>query len=801
MTRLNSTFRSGCKVYNRTIKEEKQAEQAYRLRKSSRSISKQSQVILYFDKTLIRTGRLFGTRLHERSTRTKSTSEIKVRGMDVARQSNMEEGLQVKLLPWKDKHGKLNAEKVDEYKPCEDNSILHRVSGDFCRNGTNEKHQEQHRSRRKPKECVEQLNGEGKIEDGVKTDNRTNLNALSVKETLEHKDIDNLSEELNVDSGKVSSKNYKEILPVRVKKNGDWNGHLLNNKKRTKPSAANHYGYEKSISRQDERTFESRPSVLNLTPDTIHSKCDIDCEKIEELKTKNASFSNLPKNGQCSFEKLNTLHMDNHSLRFAASQLVHIDALVENFEKKFIYSSPVSTFKNTEAGVLQKKVEAETCNCSTMLTEEQLERKCLCGELVKDNKIGVQENLLEKRPKRTNRSLKRNNDYDYVTEMKPVKRKKMEKNDLVRGNSKKVSKSSSTRGKQRCIVSNKKSGALSKSDDFVSCEKEDENSNENKYVNVEYVLGVRHSDSSSPQVLVQFMDETSNWIGLSEMDAPLSSVSEYFSCPNQDLSILHRLPSSWFEKFASSWKPRKPQPSDFVDNEICDNNKGNFKSDRATLCKEVDMKNISLFQHMNPRHYSAEKVNLDEQLGESPVIDESLLDEEFKEKMKYKLSIVCDEENLKRDLSKNCLLRHVDSDGDPDHDYDDKHFPHDIPDELQCRSAEKANPVVIKSLKEYIPDAATVFVSRNGELEVLESDHVEIILKHKDKRSKRIRSETCDNLIQQLEERIRDEKCKLVVISGLEDYFSSTMDMEKLIKFPAESEKTRYDEKMANLRY
>ena len=99
----------------------------------------------------------------------------------------------------------------------------------------------------------------------------------------------------------------------------------------------------------------------------------------------------------------------------------------------------------------------------------------------------------------------------------------------------------------------------------------------------------------------------------------------------------------------------------------------------------------------------------------------------------------------------------------------------------------------------FSPQPKTVYHSRNKEIQVIKTDYVHITVQHNDSRCKRIKRETCTELIEHLEDASVDES-NVVVISGIEEYFSCMKDMQQLLTFPAECETRNYDENTVALR-
>lgn len=792
MTRLNSTFRSGCKLDNRTIKEEKQAGKANQPRKKSRNFTKQDCSFIDPGKTFVRTCKLFKTTLHERPRQDcKPTSEKAIRAMDVARQSSMEEGLQVQLLPWKEKADNLISSKSKERSPYNDEGKLPIVRGDLSSIDSNGI-----RNEMKINSCCQhnegrlgQVNGVGEIEACVRSDNRMQLNAKVNEKSLESMVYSGKSAEMDADSItngiqcdvqhlKISSNNTKETAatvfensPVSDLKAGNVDislvevGWTLTN--RPNPSSL-HYNYK-------DQCVSNAGSGKTVSDETL-----------EEVNLKNSSgdTDDIKKKGIA----------DTNTLDHCAKS-----------------TNTSNTCKDRKHSGSDSQTERDCEHIIAIdLKEKNTNDSCKCD----DSTGPASHSVIKGRPKRAARSLRSRHDDDFILDVRQIPHKFKDKITSIKKENRKNLLACGKKRKRTQKQDNKELlTEQEKSEKTEKASKLNEVVDEDKYVNVDCVLGVRHDDNNKQQVLVQFTDGTSNWIKKSEMKSPVNTLSDYFLFADQDLSAAQRLPSAWFGCHLDSWENRPLKLSDFGD---CDfyqaNGKKLIKCEKSKdYCSKISKRWPAQNIPSPLREASKDSFYLEDRFESIFDMDEKIVNqlagERLLSNMYFSQSnrvVDCDripsnpigldsltssdQLNLKNDEN----LFQIDelSDCEPVYCKKVEEVSRPIKPRLSCRSSTTI-----------LSDGVQVFLSRNGEVEVLQSDHVEIVLRHKDKRSKRIRSETCDNLIHQLELRINDDECQFVVINGLEDYFASSMDMEKLIKFPSEAEKTKYDEKMANLRY
>ena len=806
MTRLNSTFRSGCKLNNRTIKQEKQAGQAHKLRSYSRVLSRRNRVFIDIDKTLVRTCKLFRTTLHERLKRTSRATSVKaIRAMDVARQSSMEEGLQVQLLSWKENPDNLISDKLKERCGFDDDMVLSRVSEDRQSSNGVENDAQAKFCSQQDEETLGKLNGVGKIEACVRSENRMQDNAKPAEKTLndlgciphtEHTGDDRIIHRNGIASDDLhlgSSIDLQESVPSTINEAENLNSIL---------SASSKVEHSGICLKDVQSTFTSRPSHSPLA-DTKDG-CILN---VEENRTtmEDTDVKTVPTNSEFK-DNDRVLQLQ----RYKGMQRVETN-LLDNTSRLISQASDVD-IDSVHGPAMQADVNVESVTTNECKNESTNEgQNCLC-EGIDGVASLTSAGTTEGRPKRTTRRLRPRHEDDYILDVRQIPHKFNDKISTVKkGNRKTLLPGCKRRRKTMKQSSCDDVQGVMDVSEKVNTRVND--GDEEKYSNVDCVLGVRHDDCNKQQVLVQFTDGTSNWIKKSEVRSPVDFLCEYFSHPDQDIVAAQRLPAQWFGYELASWEDRALEEADFgefdffeKDDKVsrdCRTRKGyssgkqsnrssqnlisvthefsNSPKDLTNSCKYVVEDGDRMITHTDDEIYSA-------QLFSSEINENSSLD-------KYpSIPLALDS------LTKNgeCSI------GDLDYMFIDTDL---TESELIGSKVAEENPHLLKRLPygdrtiSSSPDAIPIFVSRNGELEVLQSDHIEIILKHKDKRSKRIRSETCDNLIHQLESRINDDKCQFVVINGLEDYFASSMDMEKLIKFPCEAEKTRYDEKMANLRY
>lgn len=788
MTRLNSTFRSGCKLNNRTIREEKQAGLASQPRRNSRFFPKQSRGFIDLEKSFLRTGKLFGTTLNERAKRTKKTSgEKAIRAMDVARQSSMEEGLQVQLLSWKDKPDNLISSKLKERSTHNEDGVLSKVRDEL--RGSNGIHNEVqiNACRQKNEARLGQINGVEQIETCVRSENRTHEDTKLEENTLHEVVHDaEVNGSRNGNGLRCDNKRLK-VIP----KKGDYGNTVgrANGSEIFNDSHLADYKHKNvdATFMAVEKTFSSRPISLPLL--TCYGKSAL--KAMEDKSVREGSDA----------EKLVADSHPEDSLKTSQrTSIVETNAACG----EVVICTDASLVNDVSEPKCQKQ---EMCRLvvSNDNKEEGTEMvgNCRCSSMVEETSKSSTKSE-EGRPKRAARSLRSRHDDDFILDVRQIPHKFKDK---ISTNRRENRKNVLTGGKKRKRTQkNDGCPTVAIQENAEKVEKLvnliDEGSEDN-YVNVDCVLGIRHDEKDKQQVLVQFTDGTSNWIKKSEIKS-IDVLSEYFSFPDQELAAAQRLPSVWFGCQLHSWQKRPLQPSDF---ECCDfddeRNIVEFEQDNRYFSKNSEVWSTQSLTSLQNRTLkdsledfedifdgSEKGLGLPDGKSHSLIVN-SLTNSPRSEEIPLNpiaLDSLASGNDINLKDSEDMLL---------DTDSNDTEV-----------SAIRMNDERIERKESYykhnetIPsEGVPVFVSRNGELEVLQSDHIEMVLKHKDRRSKRIRSETCDNLIHQLELRINDVECHFVVINGLEEYFSSSMDMEKLIKFPCEAEKTRYDEKMANLRY
>ena len=797
MTRLNSTFRSGCKLDNRTTKGEKQAGQAHHLRSKSRVLSKQSRVFVQLEKSLIRTGKLFGTTLHERPRRTiKTTSEKAIRAMDVARQSSMEEGLQVQLLSWKEKPDNLISGKLKE-RCYDEDGVLSRVRDEL--HGSNGIHNDGQIkvSSQRNEATLGQIKGVEKIEACARSANRTQQNAKLVEKTLF--DAAYLNQFQNSEAS-ISNGISCDNMHLRSSRLEDLQGNIQdiqNESESLKDSCltdANTDDINLNLM-EVELKCASRPNNLPLCIDEDKCTSSIEgkrtamkatCEEegfatgLDKGCNENSKNMELEERADCRVDEVGLLD----------------EKLLSSVDKVDISSKLKSQAELNDEPVIANECKDERQNCHCNGSSMPTSVKTVTS--------------VEGRPKRATRRLRSIHEGDFILDVRQIPHKFNDKISTVKRGNKRTAlpnckKRKRTPKQDTCENPNLEE----KTEHIEQVNATSKDNEEEKYVNVDCVLGVRHDNCNKQQVLVQFTDGTSNWIKKSEIKSPMALLCDYFSYPDQDLAASHRLPSTWFGCQLTSWEERTLTVSDFEDYE--------FYQMHDNKSKEAKHKDI-YFSNKKRNKTPDDSLSVSHDISKHPLglADDcqyfsdhdghrtSPLHEELKG-ANHLFSGDCDHDCIPTNpvtlsISPNddeCSITDID-----DVMFENAFNDNELIDAKTTDGSEKflkRNSFV--NDKTVLSDAVPIFVSRNGEIEVLQSDHIEIILKHKDKRSKRIRSETCDNLIHQLETRINDDKCKFVVINGMEDYFASSMDMEKLIKFPCEAEKTKYDEKMANLRY
>ena len=935
MTRLNNTFRSSCKLLNRTTKQEEQAGQTYHLRSNSRLISSSNSSV-FLDLHFIRTGRLFGTRLHERARRTEQLSRT-LRVMDVARQSSMKEGLQVKLLSDKDISGDLIEGRVKGCASFTGEALLsvRRKDDGLNDDGENLQKEKESSDSNRPLEHPTTINGDIKIEAIVRADNRTQTNVKPVDKML----LDLESRSLTAISGKLTHENLTGNMPTLDTENG-YVDQTVNPTQEESNSMTNckldgcgrvddsHNGST------EEWTFEARPNTLVFICKKNGAHSSLDLHSSEKRSSRTQEDDHVRKQSEVKSDTLSLPLLNGDSVGLdSKSGVVDISKHV----KVSCQSEKICGESNLNDGTEHSVGFRNVCdNFDRTGSNEQsavgavaVLEACKC-----ESQSDKTDDRTQRRPKRNVRSLKLRNDDEYFIDIKLGKRKVREKDDIKKeGNKAKKPKIKKQKKAEKLKI--KENGSVAERDlgpekgsSEIHCDGASKEDNSEKYVNVECVLGMRQNKNRQPQILVQFTDGTSNWIGKSEMQSPISSLSDYFTFSSQDLAVLHRLPFRWFGEPLIEWAQRDLKVSDFGVIEAKEKTKLTCLSlekreaellERKTCeLSSPEMQPVSENERARTENIAQEQVdNFDDEavvdVERNGVIkgniitgteieiskqtqnnkyqmepqsqegvsisrlhkqSDSIIDDcklssfnQTKVRTNCKLNTNWFEtetdivgsvgktfgppdlsyvdnvgrvKNATRDTVKPLDLSFVDMKinsldlgavkghfGPPDLSYIDADSKLITPEYCQeqmspCKlsNIEKEQKKLDKGPKKNLvlskdrwltgskgsPSEETTrthptFISRNGELEVYEQDYIEIVLRHKDKRSKRIRSETCDNLIQQLESRIVDHKCPYIVISGLEEYFASTMDMDKLLKFPAEAEKTRYDEKMANLRY
>ena len=790
MTRLNSTFRSGCKLGNRTIREEKQPGQAYKLRRNSRVVSKRSRVVIEIDKKFARTYRLFQKTLHERPKRTtRATSEKAIRVMDVARQSSMEDGLQVQLLPWKEKSSSPISDNLNEYHDCTDKVVFSRVGDDFQDGSMMETDEQVTACSLQDEVTLGQLNGVEKIEACVRSENRMQQSMESVEKSL--KDIACVPHPEYREAEKFITSNgiACDCRHLRSSLSSDIQScHCARDEPGELDTAGSANGRAESthIHLKDTQVT-SGDKRSNLTSNDTLDKCTANFRQKVRVLEQSVDVT-VAVSDQC---------VENDRLEKRNDGIFHLSetGLLDD-GSRLIFESSTTDIVSKNGSQFATYVDDKSIN-------DSMTKELPCDSV--DNVTSFKSvSTMVGRPKRASRQLRPRHEDDYILDVRQIPHKFNDRISTVKKGNKKVllPGCKKRRRTQKQDLCDNLQGNGSSNEKLCT---EVEDTDEEKYTNVDCVLGVRHDDNNKQQVLVQFTDGTSNWIKKSEMKAPMTSLCSYLSHPEQDLLIAQRLPSQWFGLQLTPWEDRPLEVTDFEF--FAKDNKASKDYGSSSSYFHAKQRNghsqdlmsaaaVPLELSENCKYFLEESgtlVSADGRMINSPELYslESIEEPHFNGYASNPLAL-----NSLTDAGL-CTLK----------DFDDVIIDNDT---MQNRIIEdgfkKADPLLLegapyRNSTSATSDALPIFVSRNGEIEVLQSDHIEIILKHKDKRSKRIRSETCDNLIHQLESRINDDKCQFVVISGLEDYFASSMDMEKLIKFPSEAEKTRYDEKMANLRY
>jgi len=790
MTRLNSTFRSGCKLGNRTIREGKQPGQAHKLRRNSRVVSKKSRVFIEIDKTFARTYRLFRKTLHERPTRTtRATSEKAIRVMDVARQSSMEDGLQVQLLPWKENPNSPSSDNLKEHRGYSDKIVFSRVCDNRQDSSRMETDEKVAACSLQDEVTSGQLNGVEKIEACVRSENRMQHSMESVEKSL--KDIPFIPHPDCREANKIITNNgiACDCRHLRRSLNSDIQCcHRARDEPGELDTADSANGRAKGthISLKDTQV-RSGNKLSQLTSGDTLDRCIANLrQKVRVLEQnideKVAVSDQCVKSGKLEKRDDGIFHLSETDILDDGSRIV--------------FESNATDIVSTNGSQFATNVDKSN--------NDSMTKELPCDSI--DNVTSFKSvSAMVGRPKRASRQLRPRHEDDYILDVRQIPHKFNDKISTVKKGNKKALLPGCR--KRRRIKKHELCDNLQGNgnvNEKLCTEAED--TGEEKYTNVDCVLGVRHDDSNKQQVLVQFTDGTSNWIKKSEMKSPpMSSLCAYLSHPEQDLLIAHRLPSQWFGLQLTPWEDRPLEVTDFEF----------FTKDNKA---SKDYKTSSSYFHDKQRNRPSQDLS-------SAVAVPLELSENCKYLLEESDTVVspdgrrinspelCSLESIEEPhvngyASIPLALNSLTDDGLCTlKDFDDMVVDNDTGERRVIEGGfKKASPLLLegspyRKCTSVSSDAVPIFVSRNGEIEVLQSDHIEIILKHKDKRSKRIRSETCDNLIHQLESRINDDECQFVVISGLEDYFASSMDMEKLIKFPSEAEKTKYDEKMANLRY
>eukprot|EP00794_Sanderia_malayensis_P019752 gene19752-21688_t len=264
-----------------------------------------------------------------------------------------------------------------------------------------------------------------------------------------------------------------------------------------------------------------------------------------------------------------------------------------------------------------------------------------------------------------------------------------------------------------------------------------EESNGLQSVDIEQVLGMRISDNGLCDILVQFKNGTSNWIRKDNHEILKNAILDCFSVSSKNHCILHRLPFSFYYK------------TDVSDDIVC-----NDKVKGTTQFKKSFIPSLSLNCKEPATELKSVKKELYSSNKNSTLLDKSCMDLQLSPHTWKRLS---------------------------------PEFEQDLVDSAQGELS--------------ILDKTTSSHSIIGELQIINSEFTEIVLQHKDKRSKRIKAETCDNLIQQLDLKSIDNNCKLIILCGFEEYFSSSMDLERVVKAKADLESTQHDEVIGRLRY
>ena len=804
MTRLNSTFRSGCKLSNRTIRGEKQAGQAQKLRSNSRALSKKNRVFIDVDKTLVRTCKVFRTALHERPERTtRTTSEKAIRVMDVARQSSMEEGLQVQLLSWKEKPDNLISGKLKERCGCDDDVVLSRVREDLQGSDGAESDGQVKACNKQDSEALGQLNGVERIEACVRSENRmrkdTNLVEKAVNDTAYVSHFEHSKPESSVIPNGIACND----MHLRSTLRNDLQGNLCCTRNESKdfdakPSAHSNMEQPDACLRGVQWTVADRPNHSHLR--STKDKCITNVRENKTIVETSGETLVIDQYGDDrTIQKKDTGVLGNEinllgdsSRRLPELNVDCIDFGVTSERQANIgaKSNITDEFKNDNI------IEKQSCLCDGI------------DGATPSNSVSK----MGGRPKRTSRQLRSRHEDDYILDVRQIPHKFNDRISTVKkGNRKALVQGCRKRRRTQKQDIGENIEVVANTSEKVTAA--NESTDDEKYLNVDCVLGVRHDGCNKHQVLVQFTDGTSNWIKKSEVRLPLTFLCDYFSHPDQDVMTAQRLPAQWFECQVPSWEDRPLKVTDFGDFDFYNRDSKRYRDGRASMGPVPNNQNYIPPQNLlsGTHELSEDSMSLAESYKFYFRTDAGIVSPDVSELIQpaelYSPEI--NEHSVLDRYSSNPLALNILTNGtacvlkDMDSTIIDDDFSESekIDSKLVEGSPQVLQGIFDRDNLSVSADAVPIFISRNGELEVLQSDHIEIILRHKDKRSKRIRSETCDNLIHQLESRINDDTCQFVVINGLEDYFASSMDMDKLIKFPCEAEKTKYDEKMANLRY
>ena len=757
---MKSTYRPSCMIENRKTKGSKNASKVRCAGKKIRVTSCPNKLGFDLHNDKIRTEKLLETALHARQ-QVRKNGRRDFRALDVAGDMNMEEDLQVRLLSAKHKDKRIleaSLSGCESYQHAAILSMKSRQNGAISSSITSERDFEGSSKRSKIKHSKLD-NGDIKIEAFATVNGNSNANT---SEQAFRDGINKLEAGLKscrdvcVDSKIILQKRPGDVL----KFNGDLdnsNCRLLQDNivfcKDKVKDLASRIGFQSctdssllencnSSVYHDELLHGSVSIKVNDGEVSLNGADDVSCQTIDASE----KTSILLQTSESKSKEKNA-NLDNQSEEIGLDTLVY-NCNCEKLKKFCVHNTSVArkVFKaesdcrrKTECSIEQGKTP-EIPNLNSR--PKRRARNLRCAE--------IEECFVKKRKNKgkgiqTNKKRKQDK---VVLETDQTARTKR------RTNKKPNIKDTQSEDSKLCPESIPNKKVDGKSNSKIGPVEEDTHM---VAEDVEEVLGIKISEDGTCNVLVQFKDGTSNWMDKLQLDSIKEPLVDYFSFSSQDLSVVHRPLFSIYDEPVENCLH-----IDSV-NLYPEDSKVNISKDRLEEVHTISPSSLQADLGSCPENICCLPEPTLQTIPEGP--DLSVVEDSAADGM---VPLVY--ENWSGDLKNDV--------------FDD--------DNEIVRDEERCSDTLAKSNK--------VFISKNGELEVLESDFTQIVLKHKDKRSKRIRVETCDNLIQQLELRSTDENSSFVVIYGLEEYFASTMDMERIQKFPAHSESTRYDERITSLR-